>query len=116
MGKGRQREATERWKAATAANCGFESFALLLNYSSPLLGLACIGDKGTHEAEKRCTGAGTIICQANGHMVGQQQQSRLITIEILIHKMNKTRVNFISQLARTIKEINRSRNKNLRNL
>lgn len=40
MGKGRQREVTERWKAANTASRGFESFALLLNYSSlPLVTL-----------------------------------------------------------------------------
>lgn len=34
MGKGRQGERRRRGgKAANAANCGFESFALLLNYS-----------------------------------------------------------------------------------
>lgn len=36
LGNRRRRGRGEKWKAANAANCGFESFALWLNYSSLL--------------------------------------------------------------------------------
>lgn len=76
-----EREATERWKAANAANCGFESSALLLNYSSPSpSSLSYLRRKQQNETEKRCTWAGLIICQANRHAVGQRQRPRMITL------------------------------------